>query len=58
LIAALLIFLAVALFWWAVDIHYQRKADEQTEAVMASYQADQKAREDEIAYQQALYEQT
>ena len=58
LIAALLIFLAVALFWWAVDIHYQRKADEQTEAVMASYQADQKARADEIAYQQALYEQT
>lgn len=58
LVAGLLIFLTVALFWWAVDIHYQRRADEQTEAVMASYKADQQAAEDARAHELELAAQS
>lgn len=48
--------LAISLFSWGVDIHIARRADEQTAAFTAAYEAEQKAAEEakarELAAQQ------
>lgn len=46
LVAALLIALSVSLYGWALDVWTQHRADAQTEAVLAAYQAEQQAAED------------
>ena len=58
IIAVLVIALAAALFWWAVDIHYQRKADAQEAIAIASYQAAEQAKADAAEEQRILAEQS
>lgn len=56
LIAGLMIFLMVALFWWGVDVYYRRIADDQTATALAAqqeeYQAAEEARQAELAAQE------
>lgn len=58
IIVLCVIVLAVALFWWAVDIHYQRKADAQEAIAIASYQAAEQAKADAAEEQRILAEQS
>lgn len=58
LVAVSVIALVVALFWWGVDIHYQRQAEAQTQAVLASYQAEQKAVADAAEQERVLAAQS
>lgn len=58
IIAMLLIGLFISFGIWGVDVHIQRKSESMAATALASYQAEEQAKADEIAHQQALYEQS
>lgn len=57
-IAMLLVGLFVSFGIWAIDVHIQRQSESMTATALASYQAEERAKADEIAHQQELYAQS
>lgn len=57
-IAMLLVGLFFSFGIWAIDVHIQRQSESMTATALASYQAEERAKADEIAHQQELYAQS
>lgn len=57
-IVMLLIGLFISFGIWGVDVHIQRESESAAATALASYQAEERAKADEIAHQHKLYEQS
>ena len=56
--ALLLVGLFISFGIWGMDVHIQRKSETMAATALASYQAEEQARADEIAHQKELYAQS